>query len=67
MDAIFPNANVKYRAINSPPFHHLVYITIISIEIIAALICWWELSSYLKISTKMLWLLIKAKNGQLSD
>lgn len=41
MDAIFPNANVKYRAINSPPFHHIVYITIISIEIIAALICWW--------------------------
>lgn len=39
MDTLFPNANVKYRAINHPLAHHIAYIIIISIEIISALIC----------------------------
>lgn len=41
MDSIFYDATIKYRAIDSPILHHFAYITIIMLEIISSLICWW--------------------------
>lgn len=40
MDTIFPDATIKYRAINSPLLQQLGYIGIIVLESLTALICW---------------------------
>jgi predicted small integral membrane protein len=41
MDTVFPDATIKYRAIELPLLHHLGYIAIIAAETVTALLCWW--------------------------
>lgn len=40
MDTIFPEANVRYRAVTSPTLHHAAYVAIIVIETLVAALCW---------------------------
>lgn len=40
MDTIFPDATIKYRAIESPFLHHAGYIFIIALETLTAILCW---------------------------
>lgn len=40
MDTIFPDATIKYRAINSPFLHNAGYILIIAAETLTAILCW---------------------------
>lgn len=40
MDTIFPDATIKYRAIESNTLHHAAYIFIIALETITAVLCW---------------------------
>ncbi|MCE3269301.1 MAG: rane protein [Burkholderiales bacterium] len=40
MDTIFPNSNIKYRAINNIVLINLAYIFIIFLEIICTILCW---------------------------
>jgi len=39
MDTIFPDAAIKYRAIENPLIHHTGYIAIIALESLTALLC----------------------------
>ena len=41
MDSTFPNNNGMWRAMNSPVFHTIFYITGIAWESITMLLCWW--------------------------
>ncbi|MFC4624320.1 DUF2165 family protein [Daeguia caeni] len=40
MDTIFPDATIKYRAIDNPVLHHAAYILIIAAETLTAILCW---------------------------
>ncbi|WP_025091956.1 DUF2165 family protein [Brucella intermedia] len=40
MDTIFPDATIKYRALNNPIVHHAAYIFIITAETLTAILCW---------------------------
>ena len=40
MDTIFPDATIKYRAINSDFLHNAGYILIIAAETLTAVLCW---------------------------
>ena len=40
MDTIFPDADVRYRAVTSPILHHIAYVVIIVIETLVAALCW---------------------------
>ncbi|RKF15411.1 DUF2165 domain-containing protein [Roseovarius spongiae] len=40
MDTIFPDATIKYRAIEAPWMHHAAYIFIIALETLTAILCW---------------------------
>ena len=40
MDTIFPDATIKYRAIESPFIQNLGYILIIAAETLTAILCW---------------------------
>lgn len=40
MDTIFPDATIKYRAIENPVLHHIGYISIIAAETLTAALCW---------------------------
>lgn len=40
MDTIFPEASIKYRAIDTPWMHHAGYLFIILLEALTALLCW---------------------------
>lgn len=40
MDTIFPEATIKYRAIEALWLHHLGYIAIIALESLTAILCW---------------------------
>lgn len=40
MDTIFPDATIKYRAIETEWMHHAGYIGIIILESLTALLCW---------------------------
>ena len=40
MDTIFPNATIKYRAIDNVSAHHAAYIFIILVEALTAILCW---------------------------
>jgi predicted small integral membrane protein len=40
MDTIFPDASIKYRAIDNPTLHHAGYILIIAAETLTAVLCW---------------------------
>jgi predicted small integral membrane protein len=40
MDTIFPDATIKYRAIDSVFLHHVAYIFIIVLETVTAILCW---------------------------
>ena len=40
MDSIFPEATIKYRAIDNPALHHIAYNLIIAAETLTALLCW---------------------------
>ncbi|GAA0589466.1 DUF2165 domain-containing protein [Paenochrobactrum glaciei] len=40
MDTIFPDATIKYRAIETEWLHHAGYIGIITLETLTALLCW---------------------------
>lgn len=40
MDTIFPDATIKYRAIESEWLHHVGYIAIICLEALTAVLCW---------------------------
>jgi len=40
MDTIFPDATIKYRAIESPFIQNLGYILIIAAETLTAVLCW---------------------------
>jgi predicted small integral membrane protein len=40
MDTIFPDATIKYRAIDSVPLHHAAYVFIIAMEALTAVLCW---------------------------
>ncbi|KAB2699543.1 MULTISPECIES: DUF2165 family protein [unclassified Ochrobactrum] len=40
MDTIFPDASIKYRAIDNPTLHHAGYILIIAAETLTAILCW---------------------------
>lgn len=40
MDTIFPDATIKYRAIQSTFLHHAGYIFIIALETLTAVLCW---------------------------
>lgn len=40
MDTIFPDATIKYRAIETEWLHHVGYIGIITLETLTAIICW---------------------------
>lgn len=51
MDTIFPDATIKYRAIESPFLHHAAYASIIALETLTAILCWigaWRLLSRVK-------------------
>jgi predicted small integral membrane protein len=41
MDSTFPGNNGMWRAINTPLFHTLFYVSIISWEMITMILCWW--------------------------
>ncbi|RPH24119.1 DUF2165 domain-containing protein [Buttiauxella warmboldiae] len=41
MDTIFPDATIKYRAINNPMLHHLFYLIIIITECVIAAAGWY--------------------------
>jgi predicted small integral membrane protein len=41
MDSTFPGNNGMWRAINTPLFHTLFYVSIISWETITMILCWW--------------------------
>ena len=41
MDSTFPGNGGMWRAINQPSIHTLFYLSIISWEIITAVLCWW--------------------------
>src|SRR5690606_15430736 len=41
MDTIFPNATIRYRAIDSVLLHHAAYLFIILLETLTAILCWW--------------------------
>jgi predicted small integral membrane protein len=41
MDATFPGNQGTWRALNSPVWHTLFYLTIIVWEILTMLLCWW--------------------------
>lgn len=46
MDTIFPDATIKYRAIDSVVVHHAAYIFIIALETLTSILCWvgaWQL------------------------
>ncbi len=46
MDTIFPEATIKYRAIDSVAVHHAAYIFIIALEVLTSILCWagaWQL------------------------
>lgn len=46
MDTIFPDATIKYRAIDSVAVHHAAYIFIIALEALTSILCWagaWQL------------------------
>ncbi len=40
MDTIFPDASIKWRAIESPFIQHAGYIFIIALETLTAILCW---------------------------
>lgn len=40
MDTIFPDATIKYRAIEAPWMHHAGYVLIIAAETATAILCW---------------------------
>lgn len=40
MDTIFPDATIRYRAIETPWMHHAAYIFIIALETATAIACW---------------------------
>lgn len=40
MDTIFPDAEIKYRAITSPALHTAAYLLIIAAETLTAILCW---------------------------
>ncbi|PWL17029.1 hypothetical protein DKP76_13395 [Falsochrobactrum shanghaiense] len=40
MDTIFPDATIKYRAIDSNFLHNAAYIFIIAMETLTAILCW---------------------------
>ncbi len=40
MDTIFPDASIKWRAIESPFLQHAGYIFIIALETLTAILCW---------------------------
>ncbi|HEJ9097677.1 TPA: DUF2165 family protein [Serratia odorifera] len=40
MDTLFPDATIRYRAIDTPWMHHAGYIGIIALETLTALLCW---------------------------
>lgn len=40
MDTIFPDAEIKYRAITSPALHTAGYVLIIAAETLTAILCW---------------------------
>src|SRR5690625_270353 len=56
MDTIFPDATIKYRAIESVFWHHAFYIFIISLEALTAILCW-----------AGAWCLFKRVNGSARD
>jgi predicted small integral membrane protein len=41
MDSTFPNNHGMWRAMNSPPWHHIFYWMIIAWEFTSVLLCWW--------------------------
>ena len=41
MDTVFPDATIKYRAIELPLLHHIGYLCVIAAETATALLCWW--------------------------
>lgn len=41
MDTIFPEATIRYRAIQAPWLHHGFYALIIGTELLVAVLCWW--------------------------
>lgn len=40
MDTIFPDATIRYRAIDNPALHHAAYVLIIAAETLTAMLCW---------------------------
>nr|MBF0684220.1 DUF2165 domain-containing protein [Pseudomonas sp.] len=40
MDTVFPDADVRYRAVTSPILHHFAYVLIIAVETLVAALCW---------------------------
>jgi predicted small integral membrane protein len=40
MDSIFPNSTVTWRAITNPALQHFGYATIITAEVLTAILCW---------------------------
>ena len=40
MDTVFPDASIKYRAIDNPTLHHAAYFLIIGFETLTAILCW---------------------------
>ena len=40
MDTIFPNATIKYRAIDNPMLQQAAYVLIIATELLTAFLCW---------------------------
>lgn len=40
MDTVFPDATIKYRAINSVFLHHAMYGLHIGSELLVAILCW---------------------------
>src|SRR5690606_6030581 len=53
MDTIFPEATIRYRAIQSPALHHAAYLLITALEALTAILCWvgaWRLLRLAKAS-----------------
>lgn len=51
MDTIFPDSKIHYRSIQSPVFHHVVYIFIIILELIIGILAWmscWKMGKHFK-------------------
>jgi predicted small integral membrane protein len=40
MDTSFPDATIRYRAIDNPALHHAAYWSIIGTEVASAVLCW---------------------------